>query len=161
MRVLEFKAKTTKHQRLAIDQAIRTGQFVQNKALRLWMDVRGTNKYDLSALCAVLAKQFHWANRLNSQAHQGHAERAWAAISRFKSNCDRGIRPLNLLAHMPAGVHGAKRFKPPGFPKFKKHARSVEYKTSGWKLSGPKRICFADKFGIGELKLVGTWDLAF
>jgi len=43
MRVLEFKAKTTKHQRLAIDQAIRTGQFVQNKALRLWMDVRGVN----------------------------------------------------------------------------------------------------------------------
>jgi len=42
MWVLEFKAKTTKHQRVAIDQAIRTGQFVQNKALRLWMDVRGS-----------------------------------------------------------------------------------------------------------------------
>jgi putative transposase len=38
---------------------------------------------------------------------------------------------------------------------------SVEYKTSGWKLLDPKHIEFTDKKGIGRLKLIGTWDLAF
>jgi len=40
-------------------------------------------------------------------------------------------------------------------------ARSVEYKTSGWKLLDPKHVRFTDKNGIGDLKLVGTYDLAF
>ncbi|EAM49627.1 Transposase, IS605 OrfB [Crocosphaera watsonii WH 8501] len=48
-----------------------------------------------------------------------------------------------------------------GYPRFKKNARSVEYKTSGWKLLDPKHIEFTDKKGIGKLKLIGTWDLAF
>ena len=49
-----------------------------------------------------------------------------------------------------------------GYPKFKKNCRSVEYKTSGWKLSEtPKQITFTDKKEIGKLKLKGTWDLNF
>ena len=48
-----------------------------------------------------------------------------------------------------------------GYPRFKKNTRSVEYKTSGWKLLDPKHIEFTDKKGIGKLKLIGTWDLAF
>ncbi len=48
-----------------------------------------------------------------------------------------------------------------GYPKFKKHSRSVEYKTTGWKQKDPKHIEFTDKKGIGKLKLIGTWDLAF
>ena len=43
-----------------------------------------------------------------------------------------------------------------GYPRFKKNARSVEYKTSGWKLLDPKHIEFTDKKGIGKLKLIGT-----
>jgi len=74
MRTLEFKARASNQQRAAIDEAIRTGQFVQSKALHLWIDVRGTGKYDISSLCAVLAREFEWANKLNSQARQGHAE---------------------------------------------------------------------------------------
>jgi putative transposase len=36
----------------------------------------------------------------------------------------------------------------------------VEYKTSGWKLHKTKRhITFSDKKGIGELKLLGKWDI--
>ncbi len=47
-------------------------------------------------------------------------------------------------------------------PKFKNNCRSVEYKTSGWKLSPDRRsINFLDKKGIGKLKLKGTWDLYF
>ena len=49
-----------------------------------------------------------------------------------------------------------------GYPKFKKNNRSVEYKTSGWKLSQTrKQITFTDKKGISKLNLKGTWDLNF
>ena len=141
MFVLEMKARTSPAQSELIDEAIRATQFVRNKALRFWMDNKGTGKYDLNKLCKELAKQFEWAGKLNSMARQASAERAWSAISRFYDNCKRGIKPV-------------------GFPKFKKHSRSVEYKTSGWKLLGSKRIKFTDGFGIGELRLIGTYDLA-
>ncbi len=36
----------------------------------------------------------------------------------------------------------------------------MEYKTTRWKLLGPKRIKFTDGFGVGELRLIGTYDLA-
>lgn len=141
MLIQEFKVKAKPLQLAAIDDAIRTAQFVQNKALRYWMDNAKANKFDLNKLCAVLAKEFDFANELNSMARQASAERAWSAISRFYDNCKKGIKPV-------------------GYPKFKKFARSVEYKTSGWKLTGTKRIAFTDKKGIGLLKLVGTHDLA-
>ena len=35
--VLEYKLKGQQSQDIAIDDAIRTGQFVRNKALRLWI----------------------------------------------------------------------------------------------------------------------------
>ena len=82
MLILEYKVKAKPQQLAAIDEAIRTGQFVQNKALRLWMNVKGTSKYDLSKLCKQLAKEFPFANELNSMARQASAERAWVAISR-------------------------------------------------------------------------------
>ena len=141
MLVQEFKVKAKPSQYAAIDEAIRTAQFVQNKALRYWMDNEKVGKYDLSKLCKQLAQEFSFAAELNSMARQASADRTWSAISRFYNNCKKGIKPV-------------------GYPKFKKFARSVEYKTSGWKLSGPKRILFTDKKGIGLLKLVGTWDLA-
>ena len=141
MLITEFKVKAKPHQIAAIDEAIRTFQFVQNKCLRLWMDEQGKSKYDLNKYCRVLAAEFPFANELNSMARQSAAERAWSAINRFYDNCKKGVRPV-------------------GFPKFKKFCRSVEYKTSGWKLTGTKRIKFTDKKNIGELKLVGTHDLA-
>jgi len=143
MIVLEFKARVKPAQSSAIDEAIRTAQFVRNKALRYWMDGKKVGKYDLNKLCKDLAEEFPWAKKLNSMARQASAERAWSAISRFYENCKKKGK-------------GKK-----GFPKFKKHARSVEYKTSGWKLLGPKRIKFTDGFAIGELRLIGTYDLTF
>jgi putative transposase len=143
MHVLEFKVKGKPAQYQAIDEAIRTAQFVRNKCLRYWMDNQGVNKYDLNKHCRVLAQEFPFANKLNSQARQSAAERAWSAIARFFDNCKKAIP-------------GKK-----GYPKFKKNCRSVEYKTSGWKLHDPKHISFTDNNNIGRLKLVGTWDLAF
>ena len=145
MLVLEFKVRAKQYQYTATDEAIRTAQFVQNKCLRFWMDNQKVDKYDLNKYCRVLAHDFHFANKLNSQARQSSAERAWSAISRFYDNCKRKIP-------------GKK-----GYPKFKKNCRSVEYKTTGWKLdlNTRKAITFTDKNNIGRVKLVGTYDLHF
>ncbi len=144
MLVFEFKTYGKASQLAAINDAIRTAQFIRNKAIRFWMDSKGVGQNDLQKLCAVLAKEFPFANELNSQARQASAERAWSSISRFYDNCKKGIP-------------GKK-----GYPKFQKDCRSVEYKTSGWKLAEDRKsIEFTDKKGIGKLKLKGTRDLHF
>jgi putative transposase len=89
MLVLEFRAYGKSSQFVAIDEAIRTVQFIRNKCIRLWMDNPKTNKYDLSKYSAVLAKEFSFANKLNAMSRQASAERAWAAISRFYDNCKK------------------------------------------------------------------------
>jgi putative transposase len=83
MLVLEYKAYGSEEQLRAVDEAIRTAQFIRNKCIRLWMDSRGVGKYDLSAYSAVLAKEFPFARKLNSMARQAAAERAWSAIARL------------------------------------------------------------------------------
>ena len=77
MLVFEFKAYGKLNQYLAVSEAIRTAQFVRNSCIRLWMDNKGTGKNDLQKYCSVLAKQFSFANELNSMARQASAERAW------------------------------------------------------------------------------------
>lgn len=136
MIVREAKLKHgTAEQYSAIDEAIRTAQFIRNKAVRYWMDNQGTSKADLYSICKDLAKEFEFAKKLNSAARQASAERAWNAISSFYARCKKGA--------------GKK-----GFPKFKKHCRSVEYKVSGWKLSEDcKSITFTDGFEIGTLSI--------
>jgi putative transposase len=145
MLVLEYKIRAKQKQLSAIDEAIRTMQFVRNKCLRYWEDTPGVSKYDLNKYCRVLSHQFSWANRLNSQARQGAAERAWIAISRFYKNCRNQI-------------NGKK-----GYPKYQKNNRSVEYKTTGWKLdpNTKKHITFLDQNGIGRVKLVGSRNIYF
>ncbi len=128
-----------------IDEAIRTVQFIRNKCLRYWMDSFKEVKIDRLALnkySTVLRDEFPFVKELSSMAVQASAERGWLAISRFYDNC-KSNKP------------GKK-----GFPRFQKDNRSVEYKTSGWKLHSIKRrITFTDKKGIGELKLLGKWDI--
>jgi putative transposase len=144
MIVLEFKAKGKTTQYAAIDEAIRTAQFVRNKCIRYWMDNRGVGQKELYRLSKALREEFSFAKALNSSACQASVERAYSSIARFYDNCKKSIP-------------GKK-----GYPKFKKNCRSVEYKTSGWKLSTTrKQITFTDKKGIGTLKLKGTWDLNF
>ena len=56
MIVLEMKAVVKPSQCSAIDEAIRTVQFIRNKALRLWMDAKREDKidqYSLNKYCAV------------------------------------------------------------------------------------------------------------
>ncbi|HVA89332.1 MAG TPA: transposase [Chloroflexota bacterium] len=142
MIVLEYKLAGAPRQYAALDEAIRTTQFLRNKCVRQWMDGRGVKPYDLNRSCAVLAKEYAFANKLNSQARQAAAERAGAAITRFYQNC-REKRP------------GKK-----GYPQFQRDCRSVEYKQTGWKLDpGRRAITFTDKIGAGRFTLKGTRDL--
>jgi putative transposase len=144
MIVLEFKAKGKTTQYTAINEAIRTAQFVRNKAIPHWIDNRGIGQKELYRLSKVLREEFSFVKTLNSSACQASVERAYSSIARFYDNCKKS-------------VPGKK-----GYPKFQKNCRSVEYKTSGWKLSETrKQITFTDKKGIGKLKLKGTWDLNF
>ena len=144
MIVLEFKLKGKAEQYRVIDEMIRTAQFVRNKTLRYWIDNQGVKLIDLYKQCAIMAKEFEWAGKLNSMARQASAERAIFAIQRFFANCK------------------AKKPGKKGYPKFKKYTRSVEYKTSGWKLSADKRcLTFKDGFAAGKFKLVGSRDLHF
>ncbi len=139
MLVVEAKLKNgTPEQYHRLDEAIRTSQFVRNSCVRYWMDNKGTTRNDLQKLCAILAnnKGTPWVNKLNSQARQSAADRAWQSINRFYQNCH-------------AKIPGKK-----WFPRFKKHSRSVEYKLTGYKLSDDRRkIKFTDGFKAGEFDL--------
>jgi putative transposase len=144
MFVLECKVKPKLNQIEAINEAIRTTQFVRNKVLRYWMDNRGIGKTELFRYNTALRKEFKFVDDLNSHACQTAVERTLRAITRFYDNCQNKVK-------------GKK-----GYPKFKKHSRSVEYKVSGWKLSKDKRhITFTDKKGIGTLKLIGSRDINY
>jgi putative transposase len=144
MFVLEYKVKPKPNQIEAINEAIRTTQFVRNKVLRYWIDNRGVGKTELFRYNTALRKELKFVDDLNSHACQTAVERTLRAITRFYDNCQNQVK-------------GKK-----GYPKFKKHSRSVEYKVSGWKLSKDKRhITFTDKKGIGTLKLIGSRDINY
>ncbi|NES64577.1 MAG: IS200/IS605 family element transposase accessory protein TnpB [Okeania sp. SIO2D1] len=148
MLVYEMKLKGTENQYRRLDEAIRTGRFVRNSVIRAWLDGQVKSRNDAYKHCKVLSdnSEFPWVSRLNSMARQAHAERAWASIERFYKNCRQKIP-------------GKK-----GFPRFKKYQvrASVEYKTSGWKLSEDRRyLTFSDKFQAGTFKLWGSRDLHF
>jgi len=110
--------------------------------VRQWRDERGVKPYDLNRYCAVLAQEYDFAGKLNSQARQAAAERAAAAITRFYKNCRE------------------KKLGKKGYPQFQKDGRSVEYKQTGWKLDEARRaITFMDGFKAGTFRLKGTRDL--
>ncbi len=133
MLLYEYKLRLSPAQQAAIDEAIRTTQFIRNKALRLWMDGRGVSANDLQLLCARLAQEYPFAARLNSQARQAAASRAWAAIERFYTNCRE------------------QRLGKKGYPRFQRDCRSVEYKQTGWQLDPDgKRLTLTDGCGIGR-----------
>jgi len=153
VQVLEYKAKYNQRQKQAINEAIRTTQFVRNKAIRFWMDSpkeAKVNRIALNNYSTALRKEFSFVEELNSMACQSATERAWQAIQKFYDNCKS----------KKSGKTCTEQSRSKGYPRFQKDNRSVEYKTSGWSLHPTKRrITFTDKKGIGELKLLGKWDI--
>jgi len=111
---------------------------VRNYCVRYCLDNKGTTRNDLQKLCAVLAnnKETPCINKLNSQARQSAADRAWQSINRFYQNCR------------------CSDTRKKGFTRFKKPSRSVEYKLTGYQLSDQRRtIKFTDGFKAGEFDL--------
>jgi putative transposase len=142
MILLEFRLVGKPRQSGAIDEAIRTTQFIRNKCVRYWQDTRGVTSYDLNKYCASLAQEYAFVRKLNSMARQAAAERAAAAITRFYKNCR------------------AKKRGKKGYPRFQKDCRSVEYKTTGWMLDDVRRhLTLTDGLGMGTFTLKGTRDL--
>jgi putative transposase len=116
MIILEYKVKGKQLQYNAIDDAIRTTQFIRNKAIRYWMDAPRELKVDKFALnkySTVLRKEFSFVSELNSMAVQSAAERGWIAISRFYENCK------------------SNNSKKKGFQSFKKIAVQLNIKHQG------------------------------
>ena len=72
MLIFEYKLRGNKEQSAAIDEAIRIVQFIRNKALRLWMDTRGTNGYDLNGACRELVNTC----RLPTSSRTGNSPKA-------------------------------------------------------------------------------------
>ena len=68
MFVYEFKCLGTLSQYQLVDEAIRTSQLLRNKCLRYWIDNQGVSAYDLNKYTARLAKEFPFADKLNSTA---------------------------------------------------------------------------------------------
>lgn len=148
MIIYEAKLEGTQDQYTKLDEAIRTGRFVRNSIIKAWIDGQVKSRNEAYRYCKTLADnpEFPWAKKLNSMARQAHSERAWSAIERFYFNCNN------------------KKSGKKGFPKFKKHQTrdSVEYKTSGYKLSDDRRyITFTDGFKAGTFKLWGTRNLHY
>jgi putative transposase len=144
--ILDYKLRVNQRQQNAIDEAIRTVQFIRNKCLRLWMDGRGMGDNDLQVYCARVAKEYPFAARLNSQARQTSADRAWLSIARFYKNC----RPCPALA-------GEKKPGKKGYPRFQHDNRSVEYKQTGWRLEPDgQHLTFTDGMSIGTVRLIGA-----
>ncbi len=143
MLIYEYKIDANKKQREAIDNAIRICQFIRNKCIRLWMDSRGVGNNDLQVSCSTLARQYSFAECLNSQARQASADRAWFSIQRFYENCK------------------TKKPGKKGYPRFQHDNRLVEYKATGWKREPDgKHITFTDGCNIGRIRLIGCRDLA-
>src|SRR5262249_62305778 len=84
MLTLDYKLDGTPAQYAAMDEGIRTVQFIRNKCLRAWMDrlPEGKTFEAMSRYTAVLAKEFAFAGRLGSQARQASAGGGWAAVGR-------------------------------------------------------------------------------
>lgn len=140
MLVIELKTYPSYKQQTSINEAIRTAQFIRNKALRQWMDAPKNNTKEtgnsLCKLSKTLPKEYDFCQALNSTARQASIERTWNAISRFYKGLSRK-------------------------PKFQKNNRSVEFKQSGWNLSLDYKHITIKSCNIGSLKLKGTRNLQY
>ncbi len=132
----------TSNQYKSLDEAIRTAQFIRNKAVRYWMDNQGVDKSRLYKLSKELANEF--------DACQSIKFISQTSLSR--SSLDFDCR--DVACNVPTYRRCKQGAKKKGYPKFKKHCRSVEYKQSGWKLSDDcMSITFTDKFKSGKFSL--------
>jgi len=105
MLILEYKLRLSRAQQAAMDEAIRTTQFIRNKCVRLWMDGRGVSANDLQTLCARLAHEYSFAAQLASSPSRRlpRLGRHRALLHQLSGETSReeGIPPLP--ARLPLG----------------------------------------------------------
>jgi putative transposase len=70
MFILEYKLRGKPSQYQAIDEAIRTVQFVRNKCLRYWEDNKGVGQKDIYRYTTELRNEYSFVKDLNSTACQ-------------------------------------------------------------------------------------------
>ena len=92
MFVLEYKLKGKQAQYRAIDESLRTVQFVRNKCLRYWEDGQNIGQKDIYRYVTQLRKEFPLVENLNSTACQQACERTWTSILKFYTNCKNKIQ---------------------------------------------------------------------
>jgi putative transposase len=68
--IFAYKLRPSHAPAAAVEEAIRTKQFIRNKALRLWMDGRGVSANDQQLLCARLAHEDAFAARTHQPGWQ-------------------------------------------------------------------------------------------
>lgn len=117
MLIFEYKLRGNKEQSAAIDEAIRIVQFIRNKALRLWMDTRGANGYDLNGACRELVNTC----RLPTSSRTGNSPKASVTLPGAASCCGSPTMgmsitfpslPLSLLLRVrivPHVEHGSRK----------------------------------------------------
>jgi putative transposase len=81
MVIVEFRLVGKPRQYRALDEAIRTTQFIRNKCVRYWPDTRGVTPYDLNKYCAVLACEYAFVRKLNAMARQAAEPRIPRALA--------------------------------------------------------------------------------
>lgn len=92
MSIYEYKVNPKPNQKLAIDEAIRTHQFIRNKVLRYWVDNQGVGKTEMFRYNTALRAEFKFVDDLNSHACQTAVERVLKAVNRFYDRCKKQIQ---------------------------------------------------------------------
>ena len=104
MLVFEFKAYGKSTQFSAVNEAIRTAQFVRNSCLRYWMDNQKMNKNDLNKYCAILASDFPFADNLTRwqdlpvQSEHGLLSHGFTITARRMSLVKKDIHNFRKIA---------------------------------------------------------------
>ncbi len=105
MFILEYKLKGKPKQYQAIDEAIRTVQFVRNKCLRYWSDGNKVEQKDIYKYVTQLRKEFDFVKALNSTACQQACERTWTAILKFYTNCKKRTARSEVSSELGRSKH--------------------------------------------------------
>jgi putative transposase len=100
MLVFEAKLEGKSEQYERLDEAIRTARFIRNSCIRYWMDTKGVGRYDLSAYCVVLPRNFlgqpsstQWQGKL-LQKELGQRLRGFSTTAK-KQNPGRKVFPAS------------------------------------------------------------------
>ena len=116
MITLEFKLKGKAEQYRIIDDTIRTAQFVRNTTLKYWTENQEVKLVDLYKQCAIMAKEFEWAGKLNSMARQASASvpfslsNVFSLIAKPKNREKRDTRSSRNIPALLSTKHQVGRF---------------------------------------------------